>query len=400
MPSVYPSNLSRAEHIGSLKRPIDLLEKREQFDQGKCTAEELRQVEDRAIRDVVGMQQKNGIKCCTDGEFRRHMFFDGFHNNLDGMVVIPEPTRDLFKFYVPDVKGFFESHAEKPAATMVCKSKLVRTKPMYRPEFEYTASCVKPEQVKSIKLTLAAPQWFHLRHGEHAYPKSVYANDAEYFADIAKAYREELADLYSAGCRNVQFDDPLLAYFCSEDMLEGMKAEGVESEPLLDAYIKLYNDCVRDVPEDMVIGLHLCRGNFKDGLHFSSGGYDRISRKLFNELNAKVYYLEYDTERAGGFEPLADLPMNKSVVLGILSSKLPELESEDSVIERIHKAADFVAKGSNSTREEALSRLALSAQCGYSSHSIGNRVGYAEVEAKLALTVSVAQKVWGPESTA
>ncbi|GAA5977421.1 hypothetical protein JCM5350_004683 [Sporobolomyces pararoseus] len=395
MPSVYPSNLSRAEHIGSLKRPVALLEKRDQFDQGKCTAEELKAVEDVAIKEEVEKQLSLGIKCVTDGEFRRHMFFDGFHNNLDGMVVIPEPTRDLFRFYVPDVKGFFESHAEKPAATMVCKSKLKRTKPMYRPEFEYTASLVPPELVKSVKLTLAAPQWFHLRHGEHAYPKDVYANDSEYFADIAKAYREELADLYDAGCRNVQFDDPLLAYFCSEAMLEGMKAEGVESEPILDSYIKLYNDCIRDVPEDMIVGVHLCRGNFKDGYHFSEGGYDRIAVKLFNELNAKVYYLEYDTERAGGFEPLAHLPKDKSVVLGVISSKIPELEPEEYLIDRINQAADFVAKGSNQTREEALDRLAVSMQCGLSSHSIGNRVSYDEAKAKLALTVRVANRVWG-----
>ncbi|TNY19633.1 hypothetical protein DMC30DRAFT_417702 [Rhodotorula diobovata] len=385
----------RAEIIGSQKRPVALLDKRAQLDAGKCTRDELRAVEDQAISDEVGKLQRAGIKAVTDGEFRRHMFFDGFFDNLDGMVEVRDPGREMYKMYVPDVKGFFESHAEKPASTMVCKGKLVRNRPMYRPEFEYTASLVKPEEVKNVKITLAAPEWYHLRHGEHAFDRSVYSTDEEYFADIAKAYREELADLYDAGCRNVQFDDPILAYFCATSMLEGMKAEGQDPAKVLDQYIQLYNDCVRDAPADMVIGLHLCRGNFKDGMHFSEGGYEHISKKLFNELNAHVYYLEYDTERAGGFEPLADLPANKSVVLGLVSSKFPQLEKKEDLIARINEAADFVARGANQTREEALERLCISPHwCGMASHAEGNPVGYDDVWKKLDLVVETAKAVW------
>ncbi|GAA6017841.1 hypothetical protein JCM11491_004641 [Sporobolomyces phaffii] len=384
----------RCDHIGSLKRPLDLLAKRAEFDEGKVTREELRQVEDVAIKAEVERQRRAGIKSFTDGEFRRHMFWDGFHNNLDGMTVIPNPPRDIFKMYVPDIKAFFDSPAAKPGDTMVCSGKLVRNKPMYRPEFEYMKSIVKPDEVKNIKLTLAAPEWYHLRHGEHARNHSVYPDEAEYFADLAKAYREELADLYEAGCRNVQFDDPLLAYFCSEAMLEGMKAEGTESEPILDAYIKLYNDCVRDVPDDMITGIHLCRGNFKDGHHFSEGGYDRIAVKLFNELNVNTYYLEYDTERAGGFEPLAHLPKNKSAVLGLVTSKFPQLEKEEDLIKRINQAADYMAKGTGESREEALNRLCLSPQCGFASHSEGNAVSFDDVISKLSLCHETAKKVW------
>ncbi|GAA5853719.1 hypothetical protein JCM8547_007423 [Rhodosporidiobolus lusitaniae] len=384
----------RSDHIGSLKRPLDLLAKRADYDAGKCSRDELKQVEDEAIKAEVERQRQAGIKAFTDGEFRRHMFWDGFHNNLDGMVVVQNPGRELFKMYVPDVKAFFESHAEKPGDTMICKGKLVRNKPMYRPEFSYLASIVKPEEVKNVKMTLAAPEWYHLRHGEHAFDKSVYPTEEEYFADIAKAYREELADLYDAGCRNVQFDDPILAYFCAVPMLEGMKAEGIDSAKVLDQYIKLYNDCIRDAPEDMTIGLHLCRGNFKDGMHFSEGGYEHISKKLFTELNAHVYYLEYDTVRAGGFEPLADLPADKVVVLGIVSSKLPKLEDKDALIARINEAADFVAKGANSTREEALKRLCISPQCGFASHAEGNPVDFDDVIAKLGLCTDVAKAVW------
>ncbi|BGP19174.1 hypothetical protein JCM10213_005820 [Rhodosporidiobolus nylandii] len=384
----------RADHIGSLKRPLDLLAKRADYDAGKCTHDELKAVEDAAIKAEVKRQQDVGIKAVTDGEFRRHMFWDGFHNNLDGMVVIKNPGRELFKMYVPDIKAFFESHAEKPGDTMICTSKLVRNKPMYRPEFEYTASLVKPEEVKNVKITLAAPEWYHLRHGEHAFDKSVYPTENEYFADLAKAYREELADLYEAGCRNVQFDDPLLAYFCATSMLEGMKAEGQNPEDVLDQYIKLYNDCVRDAPKDMVIGLHLCRGNFKDGMHFSEGGYEHISKKLFKELNAQVYYLEYDTARAGGFEPLADLPTNKTVVLGLVTSKFPALEDKQELINRINEAADFVAKGNGISREQALKQLCLSPQCGFASHAEGNPVNFDDVIAKLGLCVDVAKAVW------
>ncbi|GAA5929561.1 uncharacterized protein JCM15063_004186 [Sporobolomyces koalae] len=382
----------RCDHIGSLKRPLELLAKRKEFDQGKISREELKKVEDEAIKAEVKRQQSVGIKSITDGEFRRHMFWDGFHNNLDGMVVVPNPKKELFKLYVPDVKAFFESHAEKPGDTMICTGKLVRNKPMYRPEFEYLKSIVQPDEVKNVKLTLAAPEWYHLRHGENARNHEVYPNEQDFFDDLAKAYREELADLYDAGCRNVQFDDPLLAYFCSEAMLAGMKEEGVESEPILNSYIKLYNDCVRDVPADMTTGVHLCRGNFS--MHFSEGGYDRIAVKLFNELNVNCYYLEYDTERAGGFEPLAHLPKNKSAVLGLVTSKFPELEQQEHLIKRINEAADFVAKGSGESREEALKRLCVSPACGFASHSEGNIITYDQVLAKLNLCHETAKAVW------
>ncbi|GAA6033259.1 hypothetical protein JCM8097_003021 [Rhodosporidiobolus ruineniae] len=367
---------------------------RDEYDAGKCTREELKVVEDEAIIAELARQRECGIKAYTDGEFRRHMFFDGFHNNLDGMTLVENPGRELFKMYVPDVKGFFESHAEKPADTMICTAKLVRNKPMYRPEFEFLAANVPAAEVKNVKLTLAAPEWYHLRHGEHAFDKAVYPTEKEYFADIAQAYREELADLYEAGCRNVQFDDPILAYFCATSMLEGMKAEGIDPATVLDAYIQLYNDCIRDAPADMTIGLHLCRGNFKDGMHFSEGGYEHISKKLFKELNAQVYYLEYDTARAGGFEPLADLPAHKVVVLGLITSKFPALEDKQALIARIHEAADFVAAGANQTRDEALQRLCISPQCGFASHSSGNPVSSDDVLAKLKLCTEVAKAVW------
>jgi len=218
----------------------------------------------------------------------------------------------------------------------------------------------------------------------------------EYFADIVVAYQQEIAELYSLGCRNLQFDDPLLAYFCAESMLNGMKEAGVDSEVLLDLYIKVYNDILQERPEGMTVGLHLCRGNFKDGVHFSEGGYDRIAIKMFSELAFDCYYLEYDTERAGTFEPLKFLPPNKVVVLGLVSSKLPQLEDENDLERRIMQAAATISQGNGGrTAQSALQQICISPQCGFASHSEGNRINREDVEKKLELVSRVAQKVWG-----
>ncbi|KAK4700311.1 5-methyltetrahydropteroyltriglutamate--homocysteine methyltransferase, partial [Phenoliferia sp. Uapishka_3] len=390
MPSSFCALLNLSKKIIG---PTELLALREQFDAGQASQEELTAAEDKAIRDVVAFQRSVGIKSVTDGEFRRHMFFDGFFDNLDGMVTIKNPSKELFNMWVPDIKAFFDSPAAKPAETTLCQSKLVRNKPMYRPQFEFLASTLPMEEIKDAKMTLCAPEWFHLRHGAHAYG-DVYENDAAYFADIAKAYREELADLYAAGCRVVQFDDPILAYFCSQPMLDGMKADGIDSDAMLDSYIKLYNDCLEGHPTDMTICLHLCRGNFKGGMHFSEGGYDAISSKLFKDLNADSYLLEYDTDRAGGFEPLADLPAHKTVVLGLITSKFPQLEKKEDLVKRIHEAAGFMAQGSGQSKDEALKRCMISPQCGFASHADGNEMSDADVHAKLSLVVETAKSVW------
>ncbi|PSS35549.1 hypothetical protein PHLCEN_2v1512 [Hermanssonia centrifuga] len=314
----------RAEHCGSLKRPLTLLEKRKDFDDKKCSREDLRVVEDATIKDIIRMQKEVGIKSITDGEFRRHMFFDGVFDNMDGMKYIEDVSIDKFMDYVPDLAAF-KKNSFKSAASYICQGKMERTRPFYIGQFEALKAFTAPEEHKNLKITMCAPEWYHLRHGVHAYPKEIYKNDEEYFADIVVAYQQEIKQLYAAGCRNIQFDDPLLAYFCADSMISGMEERGIDHEGLLDLYIKTYNDCLKDHPQDMNVGLHLCRGNFKDGMHFSEGGYDRIAIKLFREINVDCYYLEYDTERAGTFEPLKWLPRNKVVVLGLISSKLSQV---------------------------------------------------------------------------
>ncbi|KAI5793065.1 UROD/MetE-like protein [Geopyxis carbonaria] len=384
----------KAEHLGSLLRPDYLLKARAQFDKKEITADELRELEDKAITDAVQMQKDVGLSGLTDGEYRRHMFYDGFFDYLEGFTYVEEPAREIFKMYVPDIAAFLAENT-KPAATTLCTGKIKHVKSGYLPQFEAMKKYAKPEEVKNIKMTLAAPEWFHLRHGEHAYDKSVYANDEEHFNDIAAAYRVELKILYDAGCRNIQIDDPLLAYFCDESMLAGMAADGEDSEARLDAYIRLYNNCLRDrasATPDMTIGLHLCRGNFRHSIHFSEGGYDNIAIKLFNQINVDTYYLEYDTARAGTFEPLRHLPKDKSVVLGLITSKFPEMENVDELVGRVHEAAKVMAEGAGQTEEEALKRVCVSPQCGFASHEEGNLLGQEDMKKKLALVVELSKR--------
>ncbi|KAF8552592.1 UROD/MetE-like protein [Imleria badia] len=383
----------RAEHIGSLLRPDYLLEARRKFDKKEITQEQLRELEDRAIVDAVNMQREVGIKGFTDGEYRRHMFYDGFFEYLEGFEDVNNPPLEIFRRYVPDIRAFTVNNV-KPASTTLCTGKIKYIKSGYVPQFESLKALVQPDEVKNIKLTLAAPEWFHLRHGEHAYKPEVYADREAYFNDIAVAYRQELEVLYAAGCRNVQIDDPLLAYFCDVSMLKGLKDEGDDPDALLDAYIRLYNNCLATRPKDMTAGLHLCRGNFRHSIHFSEGGYDAIAMKLFNEVNVDCYYLEYDTPRAGTFEPLKHLPKHKSVVLGLITSKFPPLEDKALLKERVFDAARIVASGSGETVEEALQRISVSPQCGFASHSEGNLLGLDDMKKKLQLVKDLADSIW------
>ncbi|KAI6044717.1 UROD/MetE-like protein [Pisolithus marmoratus] len=383
----------RAEHIGSLLRPDYLLQARKQFDKKEITYEQLLALEDKAIAEALRLQREVGIKGFTDGEYRRHMFYDGFFDHLQGFEEIQNPPIDIFKTYVPDIKAFLANNT-KPAGTTLCTSKIKHVESGYLPQFEALKALVQPEEVKNIKLTLAAPEWFHLRHGEHAFRAGVYASRDEYFDDIAAAYRVELEVLYGAGLRNAQFDDPLLAYFCAEPMLKGMQEAGEDSEVLLDRYIQLYNDCLAGRPRDMTVSLHLCRGNFRHSIHFSEGGYDAIAVKLFNEINVDCYYLEYDTERAGTFEPLRYLPKNKTVVLGLVTSKFPELEDIGTLRERVMQAAKIMAADTGESEEEALQRICVSPQCGFASHSEGNLLGMNDMRKKLVLIKDLATSIW------
>ncbi|GIZ46289.1 hypothetical protein CKM354_000941900 [Cercospora kikuchii] len=391
----------RAEHIGSLLRPDELVKKRYAVADGSAKPEELVPIEQQAIKDIVNLQQECGIHSITNGEYSRHQFWGTFMETLNGMeeINLREGGYDqsIFRAYAPDVKSFM--HAKTiPNQVTVAAGKLSHTgKSTFLPELEYLKSILPKDQWSKIKLTITSPSWYHFRYGPNkAYLPGVYASDDEYFADLAKAYQVELKILYDAGLRNAQVDDPNLAYFCSEAMLEGWKNDKENfqtADEQLDAYIKFYNECLR-VPEDFHMGIHLCRGNYMGSKHFSEGAYDRIATKLFNDLNVSTYYLEYDTERAGGFEPLKHLPKHKNVVLGVITSKFPELENQKDMVERVYKAADFVAEGSGQTREQALNQLSVSPQCGFASHAEGNSLQREDMKKKLQLVRSIADEVW------
>ncbi|KAI1488277.1 5-methyltetrahydropteroyltriglutamate-homocysteine methyltransferase [Biscogniauxia mediterranea] len=391
----------RAEHLGSLLRPKELTEKRLQLDAAKAVDiskdPELKAIEDRAINEIVKLQLDLGFHAINDGEYRRHQFWGTFFPNLQGFEEIMNPDWEMFRMYVPDTAAFTES-GHKPGETIVCTGKIKHVGSSYLSDWNYLKNLVPAERVKDLKLTLAAPEWYHLRYKKgRAYPKEVYANDEEYFKDIAEAYRTELQILYDNGCRNVTIDDPNLAYFCSEKMIAGFQQDGEDPEALLDAYVKLYNDCITGRPADMHLGIHLCRGNFAYSKHFSEGGYDRIATKLFRDIAADTYFLEYDTERAGTFAPLAALPPHKNVVLGVITSKFPQLEDPADMRRRVLEAADVVAAGAGQTRDQALRRIGVSPQCGFASHHLGNAVTRDDMIAKLKLVREVADSIWPGE---
>jgi len=402
MSSLKRSPPFRAEHVGSLLRPQELVQKRYDVASGKSKAEELVPLEDKSVAEVVKFQQDCGLKVVSSGEYTRHMFWGTFFETLHGMKelqlgVLKGYNKDMFRAYAPDVKSFMEAK-EVPNHVTVCVDKIKHpgTSSNQR-EVDLMKSLLPESEWKNIKITLISPSWYHFRYmSGRAYPKEVYANDEEYFEDVAKAYQEELKILHAQGIRNIQIDDPNLAYFCSEDMLAGWKADTTNektADQMFDAYVKFYNKCF-ERPADMHLGIHLCRGNYVGSRHFSEGAYDNIAKKMFQDLNVDTYYLEYDTPRAGGFEPLAHLPKHKNVVLGVITSKFPKLEDKDEMIARVNQAADWIAKGTGQSREDAIQQCCVSPQCGFASHAEGNSLGYEDMRKKLQLVRSIADAVW------
>ncbi|KAI0641388.1 UROD/MetE-like protein [Trametes meyenii] len=366
--------VSRAEHVGSLKRPTALLQKRSDFQLGKCTAEELKSCEDESIANAVRMQLDLGFTSITDGEYRRTMFYDGMFEKLGGLKVINNPPECIFQ------------------------GRLERTTPLYGEAFDFLKKAAGSENVEKLKVTMGAPEWYHFRHGKYAYEAVAYASDDDYFADLAKIYREEIRDLYSRGCRRIQIDDPILSCFCDEHFRKLMQKAGVDPECLFDTYIGVLNACIRGRPSGLTIGLHICRGNVKPTREpFATGPYDRIAKKLFNKLDFDCFYLEYDTERAGTFEPLRYVPKQKHVILGLVSTKNPELEALSALCKRIMQAAEAIAHGEMPrTIEEALDQLSVSPQCGFASHAPGFEIMTHEIMVKkLTLVRDVACTVWG-----
>jgi 5-methyltetrahydropteroyltriglutamate--homocysteine methyltransferase len=361
----------RADHVGSFLRPKALLDAREAHRAGTIDAAALRTVEDAAIRDIVRFQEDLGLSGITDGEFRRTYFHIDFLTQLEG-VETKGGIQVKFHSNAGDV--------DFAPPVMQVTGKVRHVKDIQRADFEFLQSVA----TRVPKVTIPSPTMLHFRGGRAAISREAYPDLDAFYADVAQAYRDELAALGRAGCTYVQLDDTNLAYLCDEKMREGARARGDDPNELPRRYAALINAAIRDRPAGMTICTHLCRGNFKSAWA-AEGGYEPVAEVLFNELAVDGYFLEYDDARSGDFAPLRFLPKGKTVVLGLVSTKLDRMETKDELKRRIDEAAKFAP----------LEQLAISPQCGFSSTVHGNEIQVGTQAAKIRLCVDVARDVWG-----
>jgi 5-methyltetrahydropteroyltriglutamate--homocysteine methyltransferase len=361
----------RADHVGSFLRPKELLDARERQRKGEITRAQLREVEDRSIRDVVRFQEDLGLQGITDGEYRRTYFHIDFLEQLDGI----ETSGGI------QVK-FHSAAGDVDFAPPVLKvtGKVRHAKPIQLADFEFLKSATK----RVPKVTIPSPTMLHFRGGRGAISKEAYPDLEAFFEDVAAAYREELAQLGAAGCRYVQLDDTNLAYLCDPKLREGAKSRGDDPDELPKRYARLINGAIAGRPAGMQVCVHLCRGNFKSAW-VAEGGYEPVAQSLFNDLQVDGYFLEYDDARSGDFSPLRFVPKGKIVVLGLVTTKSSELETKAELKRRIDEAAKHVP----------LEQLCLSPQCGFSSTVHGNEIMRESQAAKVRLVVDTAREVWG-----
>ena len=364
----------RADHVGSFLRPARLHEARADRAAGKISAEELRAVEDDAVREVVALQREAGLRSVTDGEFRRATWHMDFIYQIGGISKAPGNLLSTFHNVEGDISF-------TPDAIHVTR-KLSMDKTIFGDDFAFLQS-VAGDQVP--KQTIPAPSMVHYRSGIRAVvDESVYLDVEEFWTDLGAAYNAEMQRLAAQGCRYLQLDDTSLAYVNDPAQREYIAARGEDAEHIHERYIALTNAAVAGRPAGMAITTHLCRGNFRSSW-VASGGYDFVAEALFTGLDVDGFFLEYDDERSGGFAPLRFVPKGKQVVLGLVTTKRPELESKDDLKRRIDEAAKYVP----------LDQLCLSGQCGFASTEAGNALTADEQKAKLALIVETAAEVWG-----
>jgi len=357
----------RAETVGSFLRPDYLLNARQNFAAGQIAAPLLREVEDKAIREIVALQESIGFRVVTDGELRRENWWIDFIARLHGVEITAGSVATSFdKSYIP-----MRVHTT---------GKLAIDAPIVVSDFQFLASIT----AQDAKVTIPSPTRMHFHGGRSAVSKEAYPDIEEFFADIANIYRGEIARLEEAGCRYIQIDDPLLTYFLSRKLRAEIEAEGDSPDRRLTQYIELLNSCIASRRETSIIGIHLCRGNARSEW-IVEGGYEGIAEQCFGSLAVDRYLLEFDDPRSGSFEPLRFIPDDKDVVLGLITTKTAALENKDAVKRRLDEATRFVP----------LERLAMGPQCGFASVVEGNKITAADQSAKLALVVDVACEVWG-----
>ncbi len=363
----------RADHVGSLLRPKELLAARKEHADGSLPYEKLREIEDKYIRDVVKLQEDVGLQAITDGEYRRAMFHVDFLKHIHGVTVSYSDYKVKFRGagkdveMAPPVLGV-SGRLERPEGGVSVK------------DFAYLKSVVS----QTPKICIPSPSMLHFRGGRGSINEEAYPDIDGFFEDLARVYREELADLGKAGCTYVQLDDTNLAYLCDPQHRDRAKAIGEDPDRLPSVYAKLISDSVKDKPKNMTTAIHLCRGNFRSAW-VAEGSYETVAETMFNEVGVDAFFLEYDDARSGGFEPLRFVPKEKFVVLGLVTSKRPDLESKDDLKRRIEEASKFIS----------LDQLCLSPQCGFSSSEHGNDLSVEQQVAKLRLVVETAREVWG-----
>jgi 5-methyltetrahydropteroyltriglutamate--homocysteine methyltransferase len=358
----------RADQVGSLLRSAAIKDARAKNQTGEIDDAELRGIEDEEITRVVAKQEEVGLKAVTDGEYRRSWWHFDFYGGLDGIEIVSA-----------DQGIQFEGVQTKAQAPHVLGKIGFSNHPMLD-HFRY----LKDVTNAVPKMTIPSPTVSHFR-GNEEIRKRTYPDAGEYFADLGKAYADAVTGFYDAGCRYLQFDDTVWAYLCSEDELQKARERGIDTNGLMDHYAETINTALAAKPSDMTITMHVCRGNFRS-TWISEGGYEPVAETLLGKLNLDGYFLEYDSDRAGDFEPLRFLPKgDKIVVLGLVTSKFGELESKDAIKGRIDEACKYVD----------LDQLALSPQCGFASTEEGNVLAEDEQWAKLRNIVEISEEVWG-----
>ncbi|RYP60991.1 hypothetical protein DL770_009876 [Monosporascus sp. CRB-9-2] len=377
-----PAGVYRADHVGSLLRPKELLEARQKVANGLMKPEQLKEIEDKHIADVVKKQIEVGLQSVTDGEYRREWFHVDFLQNLAGV----------------EERGALTSTNASIGGTMpprlVVVDKISHPKPIQVDDFKFLESQMaaaagsSAERKVSAKVCIPSPTMLHFRNSRETIDAAAYPVLDPFFDDVARVYQEELADLYRAGARFVQLDDTNLAYLCDPQMRAEAEKRHGDAEALTRQYAALINAAVSKRPADLKVGIHLCRGNHRSQW-FAQGGYEPVAETLFRDLDVDVYFLEYDDARSGDFSPLRHLPANKVVVLGVMSSKRAAPEDRAEVVRRLREAAAFCPRG--------LEQLCLSHQCGFSSTSEGNDLSQAEQWEKLKLEIDIAHEVWGKD---
>jgi len=361
----------RADHVGSFLRPKKLLDARDQNKAGTLSAAALRAVEDDAIRDIVRFQEDLGLRGVTDGEFRRTYFHTDFLTKLSGVT-----TKGGINVSFHSAGG----NVDFAPPVMQVTGKVRHDVAIQRADFEF----LRAATTRTPKVTIPSPTMLHFRGGRGAISREAYPDLDAFYADVAQAYRAEIADLAAAGCTYLQLDDTNLAYLCDEKMREGARTRGDDPDELPRRYARLINAAIEGRPANMTVCVHLCRGNFRSAWA-AEGGYEPVAQVLFNELAVDGYFLEYDDARSGDFAPLAHVPKGKTVVLGLVSTKVGQLESKDDLKRRVDAAAKLVP----------LEQLCLSPQCGFSSTVHGNDIAFESQTAKLQLVVATAREIWG-----